>query len=69
MEPRDADVYGWADGVLVRFEVRGGRMCKWTQRAMGEATARERVAATPALWQPFARRNAELAARLLKVTS
>ncbi|RZT28594.1 excinuclease ABC subunit C [Kribbella sp. VKM Ac-2569] len=69
MEPRDADVYGWADGVLVRFELRSGRMCTWTQRAVGEATARERVAATPALWQPFARRNAELAARLLKVTS
>ncbi|MGW6198008.1 GIY-YIG nuclease family protein [Kribbella sp. NPDC055110] len=69
LEPRDADVYGWADGVLVRFELRGGRMCTWTQRAVGEATARERVAATPALWRTFARRNAELAARLLKVTS
>ncbi|TCC20553.1 GIY-YIG nuclease family protein [Kribbella sindirgiensis] len=69
LEPRDADVYGWADGVLVRFEVRGGRMSTWTQRAVGEATARSRVAATPELWRPFARRNAELAARLLKVTS
>jgi excinuclease ABC subunit C len=64
LEPRDADVYGWADGVLVRFEVRGGRMCTWTQRSVGEAAARERVAGTPELWRPFARRNAELAARL-----
>ena len=64
LDPRDADVYGWADGVLVHFEVRGGRMCTWSQRAVGEAAARARVAATPALWQPFARRNAELAARL-----
>ncbi|NIK54355.1 GIY-YIG nuclease family protein [Kribbella shirazensis] len=65
LEPRDAEVYGWADGVLVRFELRAGRMCTWTQRAVGETTARERVAATPELWRPFARRNAELAARLL----
>ncbi|MDX2973623.1 GIY-YIG nuclease family protein [Kribbella solani] len=60
----DAEVYGWADGVLVRFEVRDGRMCTWTQRAMSAATARERVASTPELWRAFARRNAELAARL-----
>ena len=65
LEPRDADVYGWADGVLVRFELRGGRMCTWTQRAAGEAAARKRVAETPELWRSFARRNAELAARLL----
>jgi excinuclease ABC subunit C len=69
LEPRDADVYGWADGVLVRFELRAGRMCTWTQRAVSEATAQERVAATPELWRTFAQRNAELAARLLKVTS
>ncbi|HET6741984.1 MAG TPA: GIY-YIG nuclease family protein [Kribbella sp.] len=65
LEPRDADVYGWADGVLVRFELRAGRMCTWTQRAAGEATARARVAATPELWRTFAARNAELAARLM----
>lgn len=65
LDPRDADVYGWADGVLVQFKVRAGRMCTWTQRAVSEAVARDRVAATPVLWQPFAQRNAELAARLL----
>lgn len=65
LDPRDADVYGWADGVLVHFQVRAGRMCTWTQRAMSEATARVRVASTPPLWQLFAQRNAELAARLL----
>lgn len=69
LEPQDADVYGWADGVLVRFELRGGRMCTWTQRAAGEAAARKRVAETPELWRTFALRNAELAARLLTVTS
>jgi excinuclease ABC subunit C len=57
-------VYGWADGVLLQFKVRGGRMCTWTQRAATEATARDRVAATQVLWQSFAQRNAELAARL-----
>jgi excinuclease ABC subunit C len=65
LDPRDADVYGWADGVLVQFQVRGGRMCTWTQRAVSERTARDRVASTPPLWQVFAQRNAELAARLL----
>ncbi|WP_350278832.1 GIY-YIG nuclease family protein [Kribbella sp. HUAS MG21] len=65
LEPRDADVYGWADGVLVRFELRAGRMCTWTQRSMGESAARERVAGTPELWREFAHRNAQLAARLL----
>ena len=64
LEPRDADVYGWADGVLVHFEIRAGRMCTWTQRAVSERTACERVASTPELWQLFAQRNAELAVRL-----
>lgn len=63
-EPHDLDVYGWADGVLVRFDVRAGRLCGWTQRPCAEATARRRVADTPADWTEFARRNAELAARL-----
>ncbi|WP_460530139.1 GIY-YIG nuclease family protein [Flindersiella endophytica] len=63
-EPHDVDVYGWADGLLLHFEIRAGRMSKWTQRAVSEAAAKQRLAATPPAWQPFARRNAELAARL-----
>src|SRR5262245_45456842 len=63
-EPRDFDVHGWAGGVLVRFDVRGGRLCAWRQRACPEAAARPRVSATPAAWAEFAHRNAELAARL-----
>ncbi|MEV0283446.1 MULTISPECIES: GIY-YIG nuclease family protein [unclassified Kribbella] len=66
LEPREADVYGWAGGVLVQFRVRAGRMCTWTQRLVSEAVARDRVAATPLLWQAFAHRNAELASRLLR---
>jgi excinuclease ABC subunit C len=66
LEPRDFDVHGWADGVLVRFEMRGGRLAGWTQRACAQAEARATVAATPAGWAAFARRNAELAARLAR---
>ena len=32
-EPSDFDVHGWAGGVLVRFEVRAGRLSGWTQLA------------------------------------
>src|SRR5213076_2008485 len=60
----DADVYGWADGVLVWFEIRDGRMRGWRQRPGGAAAARRRLAGTPPGWADFARRNAELAARL-----
>jgi excinuclease ABC subunit C len=60
----DADVCGWADGVLVWFEIRGGRMRGWRQRCCGPAVARRYLARTPPGWTDFARRNAELAARL-----
>jgi excinuclease ABC subunit C len=69
-EPSDFDVYGWAGGVLVRFEVRRGRLRGWTQRACGAATARRHLARVPPAgacapaWSDFARRTAELAARL-----
>jgi len=61
----DADVYGWARGVLVEFEIRGGRMSGWRQRPCGAAAAAGRyLAQTPPAWADFARRAAELAARL-----
>jgi excinuclease ABC subunit C len=63
-EPRDYDLYGWASGILVHFEVRGGRLCHWRPRACNEAEARSLVATTPAVWADFALRNAELAAQL-----
>ena len=72
-EPADFDVHGWADGMLVRFEVRRGRLRGWTQRACGAATAWRHLARVPAgapagacapAWSDFARRTAELAARL-----
>ena len=65
----DADVHGWAvtgegGGVLVSLAVRNGRLGEWRQRSCGEAAAAALLAATPAAWAPFARRNAELAAQL-----
>jgi excinuclease ABC subunit C len=53
-------VDGWADGVLVRFEIRAGRLCRWTQRRAARAPAR----ATISGWEAFAQRNAALAATL-----
>lgn len=67
--PDDFDVCGWADGLLIRFAVRRGRLCGWTQRACGAATARRHLVATPPEWAGFARRNAMLAARLAAVSA
>jgi excinuclease ABC subunit C len=60
----DCDVYGWADGMLVHFEVRQGRMRTWRQRACQAAAARAYLDRTPEGWQAFASRSAELARRL-----
>ncbi|WP_145802849.1 GIY-YIG nuclease family protein [Kribbella amoyensis] len=67
LEPHTLDVYGWSQGILVRFHLEAGRVRTWTQRPATEVTARTRVAETPALWRPFAQRNADLAARLLQI--
>jgi excinuclease ABC subunit C len=63
-EPADFDVTGWADGVLVSFGMRAGRLCTWRQRRC--TTAGPSVAATPPAWREFGRRNAALAATLLR---
>jgi excinuclease ABC subunit C len=60
----DLDAYGWADGILVEFRIRAGRLSAWTQRPCGAATARDRLAATPPEWRAFADRTAQLAAKL-----
>jgi excinuclease ABC subunit C len=65
-EPCDFDVHGWGGGVLVRFEVRGGRLSGWTQCPCTAAAARRLLAPEdqgPA-WADFADRTAELAALL-----
>jgi excinuclease ABC subunit C len=60
----DATVHGWADGLLISFTIRGGRLCEWSQRRCSPATAAKRLAASPPAWAAFARRNAQLAATL-----
>jgi excinuclease ABC subunit C len=62
--PDDFDVCGWADGTLVRFTIRGGRLSGWSQGSGAAAAARRHRAGTPPEWTGFAQRNAELAARL-----
>jgi excinuclease ABC subunit C len=60
----DAVVAGWADGVLVIFDVTGGRMRRWRRLERTSEQARRWLAATPPRWQLFASQNAQLAARL-----
>lgn len=62
--PRVVHLHGYAGGLLVSFEVRGGRLDRWEQAAADEDRAAPRVAATPEPWRTFAREAAELAARL-----
>jgi excinuclease ABC subunit C len=63
-DPEDFEVYGWSSGILVRFQVRAGRVRTWTQRPRTAASAARLVAGTPDDWREFADRNAALAARL-----
>jgi len=65
-EPNDFDVYGWSGGILVHFQVRGGRVSGWSQRTCTEPAAQRRLIATPSAWLEFTQRNAELAARLFQ---
>lgn len=65
-DPVDAVAVGWRDGVLVRFEIRGGRLDGWRQRLCSAAGARRALAASPPEWFDFATANAALAARLLQ---
>ena len=61
----DHDAYGWADGLLVRFRIRNGRLNGWEQRASTFGAAKRHLELTPAQWSTFAGRNAELARELL----
>jgi excinuclease ABC subunit C len=61
----DFTVHGWADGILVSFRSRGGRLGDWSQRSCQQPRAAAALAQTPPEWAEFAQRNAELAAALL----
>jgi excinuclease ABC subunit C len=65
-EPAGADAVacGWADGVLVRFAIRGGRIRGWEQERASAVEAAPLLARTPPPWREFAEQNARLAARL-----
>lgn len=60
----DFEVYGYADGVLVKFQMRAGRLDRWEQRACAPAASRRYLDRTPPEWSEFAARNAELARSL-----
>lgn len=53
-----------AAATALAFEIRGGRMCGWRQRPCTAAAARRYLEQSAPGWAPFARRSAELAARL-----
>jgi excinuclease ABC subunit C len=57
----DCEIHGWSGGVLVSFTMRGGRLSGWRQR---RCASPPHLSRTPQIWQPFAQRNAELAAGL-----
>jgi excinuclease ABC subunit C len=60
LDPVDLVFHAWADGMLVRFAVRGGRLCEWATRRTRNAP----TAGPPPAWAAFAERNAALAAAL-----
>jgi excinuclease ABC subunit C len=62
--PAEADIFGWSDGLLVRFGIRDGRLREWALRACAREEAGSGLAGTPHAWRAFAQRNAELAAAL-----
>jgi excinuclease UvrABC nuclease subunit len=53
-QPSDFDVLGWADGVLVRFEMRAGRLSGWTQRVCAAPAARQTAELAALLTTPCA---------------
>jgi excinuclease ABC subunit C len=60
-EAEHADVHGYAGGLLVSFEIRGGRLRAWSQRTCTPDAARRLVAQTSPKWTDFAQRAADLA--------
>jgi excinuclease ABC subunit C len=68
-DPADAEIAGWADGVLVRFELRAGRLTRWRQHHVNCAGAQRWLDTTPPDWRDWAGRNAVLAASLVAAAS
>jgi hypothetical protein len=66
MDAANLTVSGWSAGMLARFGIRDGWLRSWSQRPCSLASAAPALAATPAAWTDFARRNAELPASLVR---
>jgi excinuclease ABC subunit C len=64
IEPCDLDVYGWDNGPLVHFSIRGGKLSAWEERSVSARRAERLTGGTPFEWADFAQENAMLAARL-----
>jgi len=64
MDAANITIAGWSRGMLVKFLIRDGRLCGWSQRSCSYPSASHALAATPAAWRHFTQRNAELAAKL-----
>jgi excinuclease ABC subunit C len=60
----DLDLHGWADGLLLTFELRDGAIRDWRTRPCTHRDAESRLASTPDRWRAFATENAALAAAL-----
>jgi hypothetical protein len=69
VETADAVACGWADGVLTRFSIQGGRVRGWCQDRRSAAEAAPLLAQTPPQWREFAGHAALLAARLAAADS
>ena len=69
MEPANHTVSGWCGGILVQFQISGGRVRNWSQRACSMPGAARELAATPHAWGEFMRRTAELAATMAQPAS
>ena len=64
LEPAEWRAAGFADGLLVLFRMRAGRLDEWTQRPSTPRLAARYLAETPEEWRGFAQTNAELAVLL-----
>jgi hypothetical protein len=69
MEPANHTVSGWCSGILVQFQISGGRVRTWSQRACSTPGAARALAATPHAWGEFMQRTAELAATMAQPAS
>jgi excinuclease ABC subunit C len=67
MDAVDRMASGWSDGMLVQFKIIAGRVCGWSQRACGRASAARALAETPPEWTGFMNLNPELAASLTEL--